>query len=81
MAIKYESDLKWGDKFYLKSDPEQLEYNLISIILAPGKPQYFLRHSGYDEVTVYECETTRKPDIKKTLNITKEDTPDDSDDE
>lgn len=69
MAIKYDRELKWGDIFYLKNDPDQFEYCLVGIILWPGKPQLVLRHSGEFQVEVYEAETTREPDMKKRLNI------------
>lgn len=80
MAIKYDTTFKWGDVFYLKSDPDQAEYNLIGVLLAPGKPSLILRHSGFDEVTVYECETTREPDKEKLLGLNKT-TPDENDEE
>lgn len=69
MAIKYESAAKWGDVYYLKSDPDQLQFNLINVILTPGKPKLKLRHGGYDVVIVYECETSREPDLTKKLGI------------
>lgn len=80
MAIKYESALKWGDKFYLKSDPDQVEHCLTGILLLPGKPKLALSYMG-DVVTVYECETSREPDIKKILDINENGEPDPSDEE
>jgi len=78
MAIKYDTALKWGDKFYLKSDPDQVEHYLTGILLLPGKPKLALSYMG-DVVTVYECETTREPDIKKILDINGEPDPDEED--
>lgn len=81
MAIKYDSQLKWGDKFYLKTDPDQLEYCLIGIKLTPGKPKLELRNEGLHKITVYEAETSREIDVQKKLNIdnkkAEEDEPDD----
>lgn len=81
MAIKYDREFKWGDVFYLRSDPEQLEYNLVNILLTPGRSMLVLRHSGYDEVTVYECETTRKPDDSKKLSFIPKPPDDEKDDD
>ncbi len=66
--IKYSSDLKWGDIFYLKCDEDQLEHCLVGINLTPGKPKLVLSFLG-ETVLVYECETTREPDKKKRLGI------------
>lgn len=81
MAIKYESALKWGETFYLKSDPEQAEYNLISILLTPGRSLLKLRHNGYAVVTVYESETTRQPDMTKLLDLKKKQDSEDQEEE
>ena len=70
MAIKYSEDYKWGQKIYLKSDPKQEEYLLVSITLSPGAPQYSLRRFGSDETeyTVYEFEMSEQRDEVKHLD-------------
>lgn len=78
MAIKYESALKWGEIFYLKNDPDQIEHCLVGIVLLPGKPKLVLSYLG-EIYEVYECETTREPDVNKRLSINDAIKPDDDD--
>lgn len=68
MPIRVKTDLEWGDLFYLRADPDQLEHHLVAVTVCPGNQIRFrLSHQG-DECEVWDFEATREPDEVKRLN-------------
>ena len=77
MPIKIKTDLEFGDIFYIKADPDQLEHFLIEVIIVPGSMEpkgalkFKLSHQG--ETTIvwdFECSKTRDP--LKLINVNEE---------
>ncbi len=71
--ISIKTDLEFGDVFYLKNDPDQLEHLLVSVIVYPGKQFKFrLSYMGeICEVWDFECSKTR--DTNKVLDVSPKD--------
>lgn len=69
MPIRIKTDLEWGDIFYLKTDPGQLEYKLVKVSVTPGNAVIFeLSHNG-EIVEVYDFEASKERDIQKALDF------------
>lgn len=65
MTIK--NSYNFGDLFYFKNDPEQLEHILVGVISRPGHTVLELSYCG--EVTpAFEIEVTTEPDEMKRIN-------------
>lgn len=65
MPIKIKTDIEFGDTFYLKDDPEQLEHSLISIMVLPGNAFKFrLSHQGV-KCWVHDFEASKQRDDVK----------------
>jgi hypothetical protein len=68
MPIGIKTDLEWGQVFYMKSDPEQVEHRLTGVIIRPGKAvKFILSHQG-DECEVYDFEASTEIDQLKKLD-------------
>lgn len=73
--MKYESDYKWGQSIYIKNDPEQTEYRLNRVFLAPKgyvSLELFDAASG-DVFEVWEFHTSKEIDKLKLAGVDKKD--------
>ena len=68
MPIKIRTDLEFGDKWYLKSDVEQLEHALVAVIIVPEGVKFKLSYCG-DICEVYDFECSKEPDQMKLLKL------------
>lgn len=69
MAIKIRTDLDFGQKFYLRGDDDQLEYQLVGITIMPGNILKFILSRMGDMIEVYDFEASIEKDLTKTLDI------------
>lgn len=67
MPIRIKTDLEFGDIFYIKSDPEQLEHALVGVVFLPGNAIRFRLSYLGEEYEVYDFETSKEKDTLKTL--------------
>jgi hypothetical protein len=79
--INFISDLAWGDIFYLNTDPDQKEYELVGIILVPDKTtppvvKYRLTRMGEEPFEVFDFQVSSERDNVKVFTKP----PDESDD-
>lgn len=74
MPIKIKTDLEFGDIFYIKADPDQLEHFLIEVIIVPGSIEpkgalkFKLSHQG-DTCILWDFECSKTRDKNKLLDI------------
>jgi hypothetical protein len=74
MPIKIKTDLEFGDIFYIKADPDQLEHFLIEVIIVPGSIEpkgalkFKLSHQG-ETCIVWDFECSKVRDKNKLLDI------------
>lgn len=69
MAIKIRTDLDFGQKFYLRGDDDQLEYQLVGITIMPGNILKFILSRMGDMIEVYDFEASIEKDLTKILDI------------
>jgi hypothetical protein len=83
MAIEIKfTDLNWGDKFFITTDPEQLEHSLVGLEINPGSTnkkgergiavKFKLSFQG-EISTVHEFEVTEERDQLKIIENSKDD--------
>ena len=66
--MKYESNYKFGCSIYLVNDPEQVEYRLNRIFIAPkGIISLELLSPAGEVMEVFEIHTAREKNIWKAL--------------
>lgn len=66
--IKIKTDLEFGDVFYLKNDPEQMEHVLVGVLFLPGNQLKFQLSYMGDVCTVWDFETSKDRDMTKIFN-------------
>ena len=77
MPIKIKTDLEFGDVFFIKADPDQLEHFLIEVIIVPGSMEpkgalkFKLSHQG-ETCIVWDFETSRIRDPLKVIDASGE---------
>lgn len=65
MAISLKTDLNFGDIFYIKTDPAQLEHVLTGVLFLPGKQiKFILSHQG-EEITLWDFEVSPERNEEK----------------
>jgi hypothetical protein len=67
MGISIKTDLEWGQSFYIKTDPIQIERQLTGVTLRPGKGVVFSLSYMGEELDVYDFEVTPEPDKLKQI--------------
>ena len=73
MPIKIRTDLEFGDVWYIKNDPEQLERLLVGVVFLPGGQLKFeLSYMG-EVVTVWDFECSKSIDKTKLLELNTDD--------
>lgn len=66
--MTFKTKYDFGEILYLKTDPEQVEYMLIGILLQPGG--FMLRISNCGNfIDVHEMEVSKVKDKLKTLGV------------
>jgi hypothetical protein len=88
MAIQINfPDLNWGDKFFIDTDPDQLERSLVGILLVPGSTNkkrergtsiFFNLSLGGEITSVHEFEVSKTRDELKFMENKETDDDDDA---
>lgn len=78
MPIKVKTDLEFGQSFYIKNDPEQLEHLLVGVIILSGDKggtqlKFLLSHLG-QTCEVWDYEVSPTCDMIKRMGNMKGDT-------
>lgn len=61
MPISIKTDLNWGDIWYIKGDPDQYPYQLVGIVVIPGKQFKFKLDFMGEVIEVYDFECSAIP--------------------
>lgn len=73
MPIRIKTDLEFGDIFYLKTDPDQFEHELVGVLFLPGNAIKFLLEYGGDTIQVYDFQCSKERDPNKASDAEDED--------
>lgn len=68
MPIRYKSDLSWFQMVYLKTDLEQVPWQIVGVFLSPNGIMYTITKNG-ESIDAYEGEFSTEVNTELKLGI------------